>query len=68
MGKSGSRPDARSALPGAEDLLHLLTLGKFIYELVEVPGLLRERVLDLFNPVAADDARDQVWIRVESRR
>ena len=60
-----ARPNARPALPLPQDLLHLLSLGEFIHELVEVPGLPRQRGLDLFNPVAADDAGDQVRVGVE---
>ena len=33
-------PEPRSALIGAEDLLHFLSLREFIYKLVEVPDLL----------------------------
>ena len=50
---------------GSQDLLHLLSLGEFIDEFVEVATLLCERILDVFNPVAADDAFDEMGVRVD---
>jgi len=56
-----------SALRFAENLFHLLPLGEFIHEFVEVADLPRERVLDVFDSVAADDALDQVRVGVDLR-
>jgi hypothetical protein len=50
-----------------KNLLHLPAPGELIDELVEVPHLLREGGLDVFDPVAADDALDQVCVGVEGR-
>jgi len=37
-----------------QDLFHLFTLCEFIDELVQIPDLFHQRVLDVFDPDAAN--------------
>jgi hypothetical protein len=48
-----------------KDALHLLSLGQLVHELVEVTDLLHQWVIDLFDAHAADDASDQLDVRVQ---
>ena len=60
----GSRvPEPGSLRP--QDLLHLLPLGQLIDQLVEVPDLLRQRILDLLDAVPADHALDARGIGIQ---
>src|SRR5262245_13527957 len=51
-----------------EDLLHGPALGQLVYQLVQVPDVAHQRVLDLLDPDAADGARDLAGVGIEPRR
>src|SRR5512138_988236 len=55
-----------SSLP--QDLVHRLTLGQFIHQLVQVADLLHELILDVLHPVAADHAGNLGGVRVDPWR
>lgn len=48
-----------------QNLLHLPALCQFIHELIQVPHFPGQRVLDVLDPVPADDAGNQRSIRVQ---
>lgn len=51
-----------------QDFLHLFALREFVDQLVEIADLAHQRLLDLFDPHAADNALDQFPRRIEFRR
>src|SRR5215213_8823985 len=63
-----ARQSAAGALLLSQDLLHGPTLRKFIHELVQVPDVAHERVLDLLDSNAADDAGDHAGIGMQRWR
>src|SRR6516164_8276560 len=48
-----------------QDLVHGLSPGQFIHQLVQVTDLLHELILDLLHPIAADHAGDLGHVRVD---
>src|SRR4051794_26281805 len=52
-----------SCLP--QDARHLLAARELVHELVEVPDLLHERILDLLHPHPADHPGDELDVGVE---
>ena len=52
------------ALPFTQYLLDLSPFREFIHEFVQVSDLPRQRIVDIFDAIAADDTRDQMCIRV----
>jgi hypothetical protein len=53
--------------PGSlpQDLVHSLSLGQFIHQLVQVPDLLHELILDFLHPITADRAGNLGDVRVD---
>ena len=51
-----------------QDLVHGLSLGQFIHQLVQVTDLLHEPILDLLHPITADHAGDLRDVRVDEWR
>ena len=49
----------------AQHLLHRLALGQLVDELVEVADLAHQRLLDVLDPLAADQALDFVTRGIE---
>src|SRR5688500_3326146 len=52
----------------SQDLLHRPAFRQLIHQLVHVPDVAHQRVLDLLDPDAADDAGDLADIRMQRRR
>src|ERR1700712_3956128 len=51
----------------AQDRGHLLAAGHLVNELVHVPDLLHQRIVDLFDPHTADQPGDEGGVRVQAR-
>src|SRR3569832_794114 len=52
---------------GAQHLLHRSPLRQLVDELVEVPDLPHQRILDLLDPYTTDDAGDLADVRMQRR-
>lgn len=57
----------RSVSLTSQYLFHLSSFGQLIDEFVEVPGLSNQRVLNFFDPVSTNHARDQGSVGIEMR-
>src|SRR5215813_8827478 len=49
----------------AQNLFHFPALREFVYQLVEIPDLPRQPVLDLFHAIATDHASDEARIGIQ---
>src|SRR5215472_2289176 len=61
-----TRP-GRSAesLCAAQNLFHFPALGQFVYQLVQIPDLPRQGVLDVFHAIATDHAMDEARVGIQ---
>ena len=55
------------AASGPQDLVHRLSLGELVDQLVEVADLLHQWIVDVFDTHPADHSCDQRGIRIEAR-
>src|SRR5688572_5983730 len=55
-------------LLASQDLFHGPALRQFVHQLVQVPDVAHQRVFDLLDSDAADDAGDLAGIRMQRRR
>src|SRR5262249_12385374 len=57
----------RTCILFTQDLLHGPTLGQFIHQLVQVPDLSHQRVIDLLDSNPANHASDLAGVGMERR-
>jgi len=55
----------RPLLAAAQNLFHFPALGQFVDQLVEIPDLPRQRVLDVFHAIATDYAANEARIGIQ---
>ena len=53
-----------STLRATQNLLHLPALRQLIHQLIQIPNLLRQRILDFLHTIPTDYAGDEVRIGV----
>src|SRR5215831_20675480 len=53
------------SLSAAQNLFHFPALGQFVYQLVQIPDLPRQGVLDVFHAIATDRASDEAHIGIQ---
>src|SRR5688572_22710951 len=63
-----SRSDSRCSLLLSQDLLHGPAFRQLIDQLVQVPDIAHERILDLLDSHAADDTGDPAGVRMQRWR
>src|SRR6185503_19105594 len=54
-----------NTLRATQNLLHLPALRQLIHQLIQIPDLLRQRILDFLHTIPTDDSGDEVRIRVQ---
>ena len=52
-------------LRAAQNLLHLPALRQLVHQLIQIPDLLRQRLLDFLHAIPTDDTGDEVGIGVQ---
>ena len=53
-----------NTLRATQNLLHLPTLRQLIHQLIQIPNLLRQRILDFLHTIPTDYSGDEVRIGV----
>ena len=56
--------ELHNPLRAAQNLLHLPALRQLIHQLIQIPDLLRQRILDMLQTNPTDDSGDEVRIGV----